>query len=68
MYRPHDPLTAAPMLWTVYGFGRRKRWQREDLAVFFDQAAATDFALHPEVHGFEKRNVYMAAPRYDRRG
>jgi hypothetical protein len=66
MYRPHDPLTAAPMLWPVYGF--KKSYQYEPLATFFDQAAATDFALHPEVHGFEKRNVYMAAPRYDRRG
>ena len=65
MYRPHDPLTAAPMLWYVYGYG--KPYHRETLAVFFDQAAATDFALHPERYGFEKRNVYMAAPRYDRR-
>jgi hypothetical protein len=65
MYRPHDPLTAAPMRWPVYGFNGI--CHRETLAVFFDQAAATDFALHPEVHGFEKRNVYMAAPRYNRR-
>jgi hypothetical protein len=67
MYRPHDPLTFVPMLWPVYGFAE-DRFGRQTLAVFFDQAAATDFALHPEVHGFEKRNVYMAAPRYDRRG
>jgi hypothetical protein len=64
MYRPHDPLTAAPMLWPVYGFGAFKR---ETLAVFFDQSAATDYALHPERYGFRRRNVYMAAPRYDRR-
>lgn len=63
MYRPYDPLTAAPMLWPVYGFDTLAC--RKTLAVFFDQAAATDFALHPEVYGFERRNVYVAAPRYD---
>jgi hypothetical protein len=68
MYRPHDPLTATPMLWPVYGYHSGSfAFRPQTLAVFFDQAAATDFALHPEIHGFEKRNVYMAAPRYDRR-
>jgi hypothetical protein len=68
MYRPHDPLTAAPMLWPVYGFVRDNHGIRENLAVFFDRSAAEEFAMHPERYGFERRNVYMAAPRYDRRG
>jgi hypothetical protein len=70
MYRPHDPLTAPAFLWDVYGFRETFDWrcQREVLATFFDRSAAEDFAMHPERTGFERRNVYMAAPRYDRRG
>ena len=64
MYRPHDPLTQADFLWPVFGYDN---FRRETLAVFFDRSAAEDFAMHPGRLGFERRNLYVAAPRYDRR-
>jgi hypothetical protein len=67
MYRPHDPLVIGAKLWPAYGFNAAGT-QRETLATFFCRSDAEDFAMHPEQHGFEKRNVYVGAAREDRRG
>ena len=56
-----------PMTFLVYGFAADRLHVRESVATFFDQSAAIDFVLHPERDGFEKRNLYVSAGRYDDR-
>lgn len=51
----------------VYGFADGFPFTRETIAIFFDGWDATDFALHPERHGFEKRECYLAPSTDDLR-
>ena len=58
-------MTRPVFTWPVYGFSHSGL--RETIATFFESSDAERMVMHPAEVGFEKRNLYCAEPRYDRR-
>ena len=58
-------MTRSVFTWPVYGHSTTGR--RETIATFFESSDAERMVMHPEEVGFERRNLYCAEPRRDRR-
>jgi hypothetical protein len=58
-------MTRPRFLWQVYGFSDTHR--RETVASFFESTDAEELVRNSGEIGFERRNLYCAEPKYDRR-